>query len=324
MRISIVLVTMLLGVAACSAQAVTLPGPVVSAEWLHQNLDGVTVLDVRDSLKDFTSAPKFGKDEKTGAQVLLAVGGHIPGALAVDFGKVRVKRKVEGHDIVGLLPDKAQFEALMQSLGLNAGKPIVITAPGSDLNEIEAAARLYWSLKYYGEDALALLDGGNAAWLQAGFPVSSDPAPTGKGDWTARAERRELLAETADVLAAAKSGKQLVDARPANQYFGVFYKKPAVKAGGHVAGAKDMPPDLRSRASGKAQVFLSADEYRKIYKGLGIDPDAPSVTYCNTGHLASGAWFIQSEILGNKDVSLYDGSMTEWTTLGHPVEGVGN
>lgn len=322
MRIMMVVFTLLLGVAACSAQAVTLPGPVVSAEWLQQNLDAVVVLDVRENLKDFSSAPVFRKDEKTGAQVLSTVGGHIPGALAVDFGKVRVKRKVEGHEIVGMLPDKAQFEALMQSLGLNAGKPIVITSPGADLNEVEAAARLYWSLKYYGEDALALLDGGNAAWLQAGYPVTSDAAVAATGNWTAKADRREVLAETADVLAATKDGTQLVDARPANQYFGVFFKKPTVKAGGHVAGAKNMPPDLRSRSNGKAQVFLSADEYRKIYAGLGIDVAAPTVTYCNTGHLASGAWFIQSEILGNKNVRLYDGSMAEWTTLGNPVAGI--
>ena len=47
------------------------------------------------------------------------------------------------------------------------------------------------------------------------------------------------------------------------------------------------------------------------------------MTDCNIRQMASGMWFIQSEILGAKNVRLYDGSMHEWTTLGKPVVGLG-
>jgi thiosulfate/3-mercaptopyruvate sulfurtransferase len=60
-----------------------------------------------------------------------------------------------------------------------------------------------------------------------------------------------------------------------------------------------------------------------VFAAQGIDANAPSVSYCNTGHMAAGSWFIQSEILGNPQVRLYDGSMHEWTTLGRPVVGLG-
>jgi thiosulfate/3-mercaptopyruvate sulfurtransferase len=103
-----------------------------------------------------------------------------------------------------------------------------------------------------------------------------------------------------------------------------LFKKPAVAAGGHLAGARNFPTDVRVRASGIAQMFLKPDEYRAVMAAQGIDPMAPTVTYCNTGHMAAGSWFIQSEILGAKNVRLYDGSMHEWTTLGRPVVGLGS
>jgi len=45
----------------------------------------------------------------------------------------------------------------------------------------------------------------------------------------------------------------------------------------------------------------------------GIDPESKSIAYCNSGHLSSGLWFIEHEMFGNKNASLYDGSMHAWT-----------
>jgi thiosulfate/3-mercaptopyruvate sulfurtransferase len=54
----------------------------------------------------------------------------------------------------------------------------------------------------------------------------------------------------------------------------------------------------------------------------GILIDQPAVSYCNSGHLAAGPWFIEYELIGNKKTSLYDGSMHLWTLQKRPVEGV--
>jgi thiosulfate/3-mercaptopyruvate sulfurtransferase len=309
---------------AFSAQAgTTLPGPLVSAAWLKDNLAGVTVLDVRDDMDSFTAEPQFETDAKTGTRKLTEVGGRIEGSLPVDFGKIRVSKTVDGKKIDKMLPDKAAMQEIMQGMGLNRGKTIVIVSAGESADQMEQAARLYWSLKVYGEDRMALLDGGVAAWIAAGNSVTSAKAEVPRGDWKATAERGELLAEVKDVEAAAKSKVQLVDARPLPQYLGLFVKKPAVQAGGHVAGSVNYPTDVRFKSSGLAQMFLSPAEYTAVMKVQGMDAGAPSITYCNTGHMASGMWFIQSEILGNKNVSVYDGSMHEWTTLGKPVVGLG-
>lgn len=311
------------GESAAPATPVTLPGPVVDVRWLKANAQQVTVLDVRDDPATWTAGPQFDKDAKTGAQTLSVVGGHIENALLVEFDKIRVDREVEGKKISKLLPDAAYVQALMRSVGLNKGQTIVITSPGEAAFEIEEAARLYWTLKAYGAESVALLDGGNAAWLQAGLPVTTTAFKPGAGNWEAGELRKDLLAEIAEVEQAVKDGVQMVDARPLPQYLGLSYKKPSVAAGGHIQGARNLPTDVRFRSQGLAQIFLTPEEYRGVFQAQGIDVAAPSVTYCNTGHMAAGSWFIQSELLGNAKVRLYDGSMHEWTTLGRPVVGIG-
>ena len=50
-------------------------------------------------------------------------------------------------------------------------------------------------------------------------------------------------------------------------------------------------------------------------------PAGPAVTSCNTGHWAATDWFVLHEVLGRKDVRLYDGSMVEWASHSdRPVE----
>lgn len=305
------------------ASALDLPGPVVSAQWLNEHAQEVVIIDVRDDLKTWTDAPEYEKDEKTGASKLTASGGHIAGALPLDFGRIRVGRTEEGKKIDKMLPERSYVQDLMQSTGVAKDRPIVITSPGEAVDNVDAAARVYWTLKYYGASRLALLDGGNSAWILAGFAVSTEPTVPARGDWEATTERHELLAQMADVEKAMKDKLQLVDARPPSQYLGVTFKKPAVTAPGHLDGAHDLPGDLRVRPSGLAQQFLTPAEYRAVFKAQGINVQAPTITYCNTGHMAAGAWFIQSEILGGTDVRVYDGSMHEWTTLGRPVVGLG-
>ena len=42
-------------------------------------------------------------------------------------------------------------------------------------------------------------------------------------------------------------------------------------------------------------------------------PKGEVVSFCNTGQAAATNWFVMAELLGRKDVRLYDGSMSEWT-----------
>ncbi|MES0875239.1 sulfurtransferase [Sinimarinibacterium thermocellulolyticum] len=311
---------LLLAFTSYPAAASPLPGPVVSAQWLNAHRDAVVILDVRDDLDSFTRAPAYEVDEQTKARVLVGVGGRIPGALPVDFAAIRVDRKLGQSTLSKMLPDAQTFERLMRTAGLPAGRPIVIASTGDAPDQIEQATRLYWTLRVFGAQQVAILDGGVAAWLEQGYPVTTEAAPAGTGDWRAQDPQAALISSADDVRAAIGK-RQIVDARPLPQFLGLQFKKPTVLYGGHIQGARNFPTDVRYRTRGIAQHFLTPGEYRYAMAAQAIDPDAPTITYCNTGHLASGLWFIFHGILDNGDVRLFDGSMHEWTTLGYPVVG---
>jgi len=269
-------------------------------------------------VKSYTGTPVYKKDNKTGKQVLAKVGGHIPGAILVDYKKVRANRKIGGMEVDYLIPEKSTFEKLIQDAGVNRDSTIVIATKGENNLDMTMATRMYWQLKYFGDDKIAILNGGLAEWLKAGHKVVSTASKAKHGNWVATAERNELLATSDDVAkAVADKNVQLVDNRPLNQYLGVA-KKSYVYEYGHIAGAKSYPNELFVNA-GSPATFLTTPQLTELAKQMGVKTNEKSITYCNSGHLASGGWFIMHELLGNKNVKLYDGSMHEWTKEKHPV-----
>ncbi|MGE5468746.1 MAG: sulfurtransferase [Ignavibacteria bacterium] len=309
----------LAAVAACTRAFAALPGPVVDSAWLARNIGDVQVVDVRSNPRTYTTPAQFETDKKTGKKTLVEVGGHIEGSLLVPFGQIRAERVENGLKIGYMIPEKSAFEKLMQSAGLTAGKPIVLVPIGQGAQDVDEALRLYWQMKYFGEDQVAVLNGGMASWLAEGREAVVTPPAQTIGSWRAAAERKELAASSEEVATAAERQIQLVDSRPGAQFLGLS-KQPYVAAFGHIKGARSVTPDLLFRSEGPAVKFYSPETYRAIYAANGLRPEAPSVTYCNSGHLAAGTWFIQHEILGNRSVQLYDGSMHKWALEQRPVE----
>jgi thiosulfate/3-mercaptopyruvate sulfurtransferase len=296
-----------------TALAIDVPSPLVEADWLNAHKGEVVVLQVSGPLKAFTQAPKT--KQVDGKLVVEHVSGHVPGAHFVDFKKVRVTREVDGKKVKGLIPEKAEFEKLARSWGVNADSAIVFVPAGLNTGDVDEAARLYWQFKYYGQGNMAILDGGMAAWLAAGYPAATDAPSAQKGDWSASTGDATVLATYSDVKSALEhKDVQLADARPQNQYMGVF-TKPGERSG-HLMGAVDISPDLLTRADGASARFLPARSYDSILQAKGLDNKAAVITYCNTGHLASGLWFVTHEIMGNKQAKLYDGSLVEYSLLG--------
>ena len=302
--------------------AVTLPGPVVSADWLAANQSEVQILEVRGDVISYTRAPEFDVDKKTGKKFLVEVGGHIPDSTLLDFKKVRADRMIDGKKIKYLIPEKADFEKIIQAVGINFDKPIVLVPAGVDISDIDEALRAYWQFKVYGEDNLAVLDGGMAGWLSEGRDFSTAASTKSGGTWVAKGERKELIASSEQVAAASKSGKStLIDARQPAQYFGLN-KRDYVSAYGHIAGAKELAPELLAKPAKGALYFWDKNTYSALFVANGMSPKMPAISYCNSGHLAAGGWFVMSELVGNKATKLYDGSLYLWTLEGRPLVGV--
>ncbi len=124
---------------------------------------------------------------------------------------------------------------------------------------------------------------------------------------------------TSDEVAKAVAGNsaQLIDSRSLGQYLG-SWKKDYVYAAGHIKGAKHMPNELIT-TGGMPATFTDKNKMSRIAAAMGVSTSKPTITYCNSGHLASGAWFVLHEIMGNKNTRLYDGSMHQWTLEKRPV-----
>lgn len=280
-----------------SVAALDQPGPLVTTDWLAANRDAVTVVDVRTDESSFT------------------VDGHIPGSLFVPWSTIRTTRLENGIKLAYMIPTADQFATTMRNAGVNKDDFIVVAHPGKKAGQVSMAARLYWQLKYFGHDRVALLDGGVLKWKDEGRPLERELALPDEGTFESTAERTELLATTADVEAALDSGDvQLADTRSLPLYLGTE-KRSYVADFGHLPGAKFYPFDVQVTEQAP-HLILQPEIQKNIAVALSVDPAAPTIVYCNSGNEAAGTWFIMHELLGNQNVRLYDGSLHAWTAGG--------
>ncbi|HFE48738.1 MAG TPA: sulfurtransferase [Chromatiaceae bacterium] len=275
--------------------ATALPGHLVDAEWLSAHLDEVVILDVRKETESF------------------AKEGHIEGAILVNVKKVRVKRDIDGVSLTRMRPDKKRFEQFIARHGVDSDSTVVITHRGQKPGNVAGAARLYWQFRYHGFDNVALLDGGNAAWVDALEDLSSDTPPVKTGRFHA-GDRNDKLLATTPLVAQAVAGDNAyvpVDTRPLRFHIGLA-QRDYVYAPGHLPRSRLFPYAFLHPEHG-AMRFLPLAELKAAFADLDIDPQAPIITYCNSGYEASSVWFVLHELLGNPDARLYDGSLHEWT-----------
>lgn len=300
-------------VAATSALALDLPGPLVETGWLADHQGEVVILDVREEAASYLGQPPA-PDAKPSLKEL---SGHIPGAIAVPWARIVAKGEEQGVALKAMIPGRDAFAGLMQASGVNNGSTIVIAGLGKTAKDQAHAARLYFTLKYFGHDKVALLDGGTAQWAMEGRPLAYTPETPGTGDFQVREIRAHLLAATPEVEAAAASGgQQLVDCRTEDFFLGLTAKRGFVapEHKGHVAGSRSLPFVMLADNAGPAR-FYGVEDMRRVAALKGVRLDAPTIVYCNTGVTASLGWYALHELLGNAETRLYDGSMHAWSKV---------
>ena len=268
--------------------------PLVDSAWLTEHLGNpsLVVLDIRDAVE--------GSD--------LYAAGHVPGAVAAPYAASGWRAKV--GEVPGLLPTEDAIEKLVSGLGVSNDSQVVIVTGGANASDFGGATRVYWTLKVYGHDNVAILDGGYAAWAKANGELSTDAVTPVAAAFDAKF-RPELRAEVAEVNEAIANDTNLIDARSVAQFIGQE-KTNTVRALGHIPSAVNINFDKFYDAEKPA--FASADVIAQLAKDAGVNDSEGFISFCNTGHLASIAWFGLSEVEGLPNVRLYDGSMSDWTS----------
>jgi thiosulfate/3-mercaptopyruvate sulfurtransferase len=235
---------------------------------------------------------------------------HIPGARVLAFDELRMEREEGGMMLTRMSLTGSAFQRLMQRLGVDATDSVVVTWSGEGPEAVSNAAYLYWQLKYYGHDRVALLDGGNAAWEAAGNALTGRVAPTEPGNFIAGPGLDFLLATTEEVRDELEHS-ELVDTRPLAFHIGLE-KRDYVYDRGHIPGSDIFPFTFYTH--GDAQRFRSGEELRAIADDLGLELGRPMIVYCNSGHSSASGWFVLNELMGER-AALYDGSLHAWTQM---------
>ncbi len=287
-----------------SATAYAAPSapPLVNPGWVaaHACKAGVVMLDIRNPIGG-------------GGDLTAYLKGHVPCAVYSNYAENGVWRvKVDGAP--GLVPTVAHLEKLVSGLGIGNADHVVIYSGGTNSTDMGSATRVFWTLKYLGDNNVSIMDGGYKAYVgngktpahkvQSGF---NKPVPA---KFVAHVQPQLLATEQEVQAALGKKGVTLIDDRPSAQYLGI--NRPAVDVrNGTIPGARNLPQEWVTKNGGGT--FRSAKALTSLYKTAKIPTKGEVITFCNTGHWASLGWFTSYELLGNKKARLYAGSMSQWS-----------
>jgi thiosulfate/3-mercaptopyruvate sulfurtransferase len=269
-----------------------LPTPLVSTAWLaaHLGHSGLRVLDASLYL------PASGRDAR--AEYAAA---HIPGAVFADLDWLSAPGAPYPHT----LPSPDLLAERLGALGVG-NEHAVVVYDGS--GQHFSAPRLWFMLRSFGHDRVAVLDGGLPKWVRDDHPVTTDvPAPTA-AVFTPRpdaARWRDLAAMRAIV----DSGtEQVVDARSPARFGAIEPEPRAGVRGGHMPGARNVHYASLVGADG---TMLPAERLRERFADAGVDIARPIVGSCGSGVTAC-AVMLALDVLGAPRTAVYDGSWTEW------------
>ncbi len=243
----------------------------------------------------------------------LYADAHIPGAIGFDW------RKDLQDPVKRDFLDVRAFGELFGSRGISNDHTIVLYGDRNNW----FAAYTYWYLKYYGHDAVKLVNGPREKWIAEGRPTSTDVPRHDAETFTAPDGDAAIRAMREEVLAALDGGTRLVDVRSPQEYSGELiampgYEQEGAQRGGHIPGAASVPWAQAVREDG---TFKSADELAELYGSKGVTNGANIIAYCRIGERSAHTWFVLHELLGRDRVKNYDGSWTEWGNLVNvPIE----
>lgn len=253
----------------------------VSTEWLANEL-GASDLRIVD-------ASAFLPESKRDA-ALEYEACHIPGAVFMDLANL-----VDTNSPVSnTLPPAEKFASRMQGLGLGDGSRIVLY----DDSPIKSSTRAWFMLRMFGAHDMAILDGGIAKWKAEGRPCAQGKESLRHRHFTVWQDDKNLRTK-ADVLKNLHSkAEQVVDARGAPRFEGE----------GHIPGARNVPYATLFNADG---TWKSPAAIKKVFDDAGVDLSKPLISSCGSGMTANVVIFA-AHLIGKADVSLYDGSWSEW------------
>jgi thiosulfate/3-mercaptopyruvate sulfurtransferase len=267
---------------------------VITAETLIGLQMPVVVIDCRHDLADTEAGRRAYAEAHIPGSHFLHLDADLSGSKTTGDGSFRGRHP---------LPEPADFIQTLQRLGIDDHTQVI----AYDAHGGMFAARVWWMLRWVGHAAVAVLDGGLPAWVEAGGTLSTAPAEPTTGHIAHRPSLVKTV--TADQVLANLDAPTLriIDARAPDRFRGE--NETLDRVGGHIPGATNRFFKNNLQATGH---FKSPELLRTEFDSL-IGDATKTVMQCGSGVTACHH-LLALEIAGRTGALLYPGSWSEWSS----------
>ncbi|MGA1834960.1 3-mercaptopyruvate sulfurtransferase [Rhizobium wenxiniae] len=281
--------------------SLSLPGSLVTTEWLAAHIDQPELVILDGSFKLPGVTPIAADD---------FAARHIPKARFFDIDKIADHETSLPH----MLPSPESFEQYAADLGISSDSNVVVyDTPG-----LMSAGRVWWALRTFGHDKVAVLDGGLRKWLAEGRPVTDKIASFARGVFQAHFNPGAVRSKAQVLDNIASQAEQVIDARSAARFTATEKEaRPGLRSG-HIPGSLNLP--FNALTNPQTGELLDTASIAKAFEQAGLNLSEPVIASCGSGVTAAALAF-GLHLAGKDDVAIYDGAWTEWGQPGDtPVE----
>lgn len=273
--------------------------PLVSVNWLYKHLNATNLVVLNGTLPKVTAKKS----------AIVIEDKQIVNARFFDLKKEFSVQEAMFPNTVLTAKD---FETQAQLLGINKDSCIVVY----DEYGVYSAPRVWWLFKNFGFDNVAVLDGGIPEWKKKNYPTEKKKnQELEKGDFVA-IQQENLIINSEEVLQLYnKPLVQVLDARSSGRFYAKEPEPRADVRSGHIPNSKSLP--YASLVSdGKMK---SRKELKSLFKGINASNNK-MIFSCGSG-ITACVLALGATLVGFENLSVYDGSWTEWGSLTHlPIE----
>ncbi|MFD0988534.1 sulfurtransferase [Mariniflexile jejuense] len=266
---------------------ITLSQPLVSVHWLHDHINAKNLIVLDGTINKVFDEKQF----------------QIPNTRLFD---IKNKFSDVSAPFPSTFPSETQFQESAHELGITNDSTIVVY----DDKGIYSSARVWWLFKAFGFDNVAVLDGGFPEWKKAGFSTEKMKLYTGEsGNFEAKLKPELIVFFDAMTMASKTKSHTIIDARSEGRFKSL---EPEPRVGlrmGTIPNSVNLPfEDLL-----KANQFLCKEAIAAKFQVLA-KKEEPIIFSCGSG-ITACVLALGATISGYNNISVYDGSWTEWGSL---------
>lgn len=266
--------------------------PIVSVEWLHNHLNQPNLV-----LLNATIPKVIGND-------LDLNNTQIPSARFFDL---KNKFSDVSAPFPTTFPSEKQFTLEVQQLGIQKNSAIVVY----DEKGIYSSPRAWWLFKSYGFNNVAVLNGGFPAWKKAGFQTEIKQDYHGENGNFEATIQPQYMKFFEDVKRESQDKNHLIiDARSEGRFQAIEAEPRVGLRSGHIPNSINLPFENLINEQG---LLKSEVELKQLFQPI-VESNQAITFSCGSG-ITACVLALGAKLAGCNNLSVYDGSWTEWGSL---------